>query len=60
MSFLQKVFKKKSKKPTLVEALKNLKATEASLSKQHTYLETKIKEEIANAKKNASTNRKGK
>ncbi|XP_063908026.1 charged multivesicular body protein 4b-like isoform X2 [Zophobas morio] len=59
MSFLQKVMGRKPKKaPALPDAIQRLKGTEEILLKRQSYLEEKIKREVATAKKNASTNKK--
>ncbi|XP_044264687.1 charged multivesicular body protein 4b-like [Tribolium madens] len=59
MSFLKKIMgQKPPKAPTLPEAIRRLKVTEDVLLRKQNSLEEKLKKEISNAKKNASTNRK--
>lgn len=59
MSFLTKMFgKKEEKAPTTGEAIQKLRETEDMLIKKQEFLESKIDQEIAIAKKNASKNRR--
>ncbi|EFA06403.1 charged multivesicular body protein 4b [Tribolium castaneum] len=59
MSFFKKIRgQKPDKKPTLPEAIRRLKVTEDGLLRKQNSLEEKLKSEISNAKKHASTNKK--
>jgi len=60
MSFLNKLFggKEGGKGLTPAEALQKLKETEEMLGKKSTFLEKKIDDELATAKKNAKTNKR--
>lgn len=60
MSFFGKIFsgKKEEKVPTTEEAIHKLRDTEELLNKKQEYLEMKIDEELAIAKKNASKNKR--
>lgn len=61
MSFLSKVFggKKENKAPTTGEAIQQLRETEEMLIKKQEFLEKKIEQEIATAKKNGQKNKRG-
>lgn len=61
MSFLGKLFgsKKEEKKPTTEDAIQKLRSTEEMLIKKQEFLEKKIEQEIAIAKKNGTTNKRG-
>ncbi|XP_034245864.1 charged multivesicular body protein 4b [Thrips palmi] len=60
MSFLSKVFggKKENKAPTTGEAIQQLRETEEMLIKKQEFLEKKIEQEIATAKKNGQKNKR--
>ncbi|XP_018327999.1 charged multivesicular body protein 4c [Agrilus planipennis] len=60
MSFFGKIFggKKDDKGPTTGEAIQKLRETEEMLIKKQEFLEKKIEQEIAVARKNASKNRR--
>lgn len=62
MSFLGKIFgggKKEEKGPSTEEAIQNLRSTEEMLIKKQEFLEKKIEQEVAIAKKNGTTNKRG-
>ena len=61
MSFLAKVFggKKGDKPPTTGEAIQKLRETEEMLIKKQDFLEKKIEQEIAIARKNGTKNKRG-
>lgn len=61
MSFLAKVFggKKGDKPPTTGEAIQKLRETEEMLMKKQDFLEKKIEQEIAIARKNGTKNKRG-
>jgi charged multivesicular body protein 4 len=50
---------KGDKLPTISEAIQKLKETEGMLIKKQDFLEKKIEQEIAIARKNAAKNKKG-
>ncbi|XP_044737121.1 charged multivesicular body protein 4b isoform X2 [Chrysoperla carnea] len=60
MSFLSKVFggKQKDKAPTTGEAIQKLRETEEMLTKKQEFLERKIDQELAAAKKHGTTNKR--
>ncbi|KAJ1530402.1 hypothetical protein ONE63_005310 [Megalurothrips usitatus] len=60
MSFLAKVFggKKEDKVPTTGEAIQKLRETEEMLIKKQEFLEKKIEQEIATARKNGQKNKR--
>lgn len=61
MSFLGKIFgggKKGDKAPTTGEAIQKLRETEEMLIKKQDFLEKKIEQEMAIARKNAKTNKR--
>ncbi|KAF4520303.1 hypothetical protein B566_EDAN004362 [Ephemera danica] len=60
MSFLGKIFggKKGDKPPTTGEAIQKLRETEEMLMKKQDFLEKKIEQEIATAKKNGTKNKR--
>lgn len=61
MSFFGKFFGgKKEVAPTTSEAIQKLRETENMLVKKQEFLETKIEEQLGVARKNASTNKRGK
>lgn len=62
MSFLSKVFggKKEDKAPTTGEAIQKLRETEEMLGKKQEFLEKKIEQELAVARKNGTKNKRGK
>lgn len=61
MSFLSKVFggKKENAAPTTGEAIQKLRETEEMLIKKQEFLEKKIEQEIATARKNGQKNKRG-
>lgn len=61
MSFLSKVFggKKEDKAPTTGEAIQKLRETEEMLGKKQEFLEKKIEQELAVARKNGTKNKRG-
>lgn len=61
MSFLGKLFggKKEEKGPSTEDAIQKLRSTEEMLIKKQEFLEKKIEQEIAIAKKNGTTNKRG-
>lgn len=61
MSFLSKVFggKKEDKAPTTGEAIQKLRETEEMLVKKQEFLEKKIEQELAVARKNGTKNKRG-
>lgn len=62
MSLISKMFgggKGKNKGPTPQEAIQKLRETEEMLEKKQAFLEKKIDQEIATAKKNATKNKRG-
>jgi charged multivesicular body protein 4 len=61
MSFLTKVFggKKEDKPPTTGEAIQKLRETEEMLIKKQDFLEKKIEQEIAVARKHGTKNKRG-
>lgn len=60
MSFFGKMFGgKKEVAPTTGEAIQKLRETENMLLKKQDFLEQKIETELATAKKNASSNKRG-
>jgi len=60
MSFLNKMFGKSEKAPAVTtgEAIQKLRETEEMLNKKQDFLEKKIEVEVANARKNAKTNKR--
>ena len=62
MSVFGKIFgfKKDEKSVTTGEAIQKLRETEEMLIKKQEFLETKIEQEIATAKKNGTKNKRGK
>lgn len=62
MSFLGKIFgtKKEEKGPSTEDAIQKLRSTEEMLIKKQEFLEKKIEQEVAIAKKNGTTNKRGK
>lgn len=62
MSFLGKLFgvKKEEKGPSTEDAIQKLRSTEEMLIKKQEFLEKKIEQEVAIAKKNGTTNKRGK
>jgi len=60
MSFLSKVFggKKEDKAPTTGEAIQKLRETEEMLVKKQEFLEKKIEQELATARKNGTKNKR--
>lgn len=61
MSFLGKLFgaKKEEKGPSTEDAIQKLRSTEEMLVKKQDFLEKKIEQEIAIAKKNGTANKRG-
>lgn len=60
MSLIAKMFGKKGDKaPTPQEAIQRLRETEEMLQKKSDFLEKKIEQEIAVAKKNGTKNKRG-
>lgn len=61
MSFMTKLFggKKGDKQPTTGEAIQKLRETEEMLIKKQDFLEKKIEQEIAVARKNGTKNKRG-
>jgi len=62
MSFIAKVFgsgEKGSKMPTPQESIQRLREVEELLQKKSEFLEKKIEQEIAFARKNGTKNKKG-
>ena len=62
MSLFQKIFgsgKKGEKAPTSQEAIQRLRETEEMLAKKSEFLEKKIENELATAKKHGTKNKKG-
>ena len=62
MSLIAKMFgggKGKNKAPSPQEAIQKLRETEEMLEKKQAFLEKKIDQEIATAKKNAAKNKRG-
>jgi len=60
MSLLAKMFGKKGDKaPTPQEAIQRLRETEEMLQKKSDFLEKKIEQELAVAKKNGTKNKRG-
>lgn len=61
MSFLGKLFggKKEEKGPSTEDAIQKLRTTEEMLIKKQEFLEKKIEQEVAIAKKNGTTNKRG-
>lgn len=61
MSFLGKLFggKKEEKGPSTEDAIQKLRTTEEMLIKKQEFLEKKIEQELAIAKKNGTTNKRG-
>lgn len=62
MSFLGKLFggKKEEKGPSTEDAIQKLRTTEDLLIKKQDYLQKKIDQELEIAKKNGTTNKRGK
>ena len=62
MSALARIFggKKKDQAPTAQEAIQKLRETEEMLEKKSDFLEKKIAQELATAKKNGTKNKRGK
>lgn len=62
MSFFGKLFgvKKEEKGPSTEDAIQKLRSTEEMLIKKQEFLEKKIEQEVAIAKKNGTTNKRGK
>nr|BAH71170.1 ACYPI007250 [Acyrthosiphon pisum] len=60
MSFLGKIFgsKKEEKGPSTEDAIQKLRSTEEMLIKKQEFLEKKIEQEVAIAKKNGTTNKR--
>lgn len=63
MSFLGKLFggggKSDSKAPTPAEAIQRLRGVEEMLIKKQEFLEHKVEQELATARKNGSKNKRG-
>lgn len=62
MSFLTKLFgggKSGGKAPTPAEAIQRLREVEEMLMKKQEFLERKVEQELATAKKNGSKNKRG-
>lgn len=61
MAFLGKIFggKKDDKIPTTGEAIQKLRETEEMLIKKQDFLEKKIEQELATARKNGTKNKRG-
>lgn len=63
MSFFSKLFgggKSDSKAPTPAEAIQRLRGVEEMLMKKQDFLERKVEQELATAKKNGTKNKRGK
>jgi hypothetical protein len=58
MSLFNKMFTKKEKPPTPQEAIQKIRDVEDLLEKKQQYLEKKIQDELANAKKHGTKNKK--
>lgn len=55
---LGKIFKKKEEAPKVSDAIQNLRGTEEMLLKKQEFLEKKVEDELALARKNAKTNKR--
>lgn len=58
MSLFNKMFAKKEKPPTPQEAIQKIRDVEDLLEKKQQYLEKKIQDELNNAKKHGTKNKK--